>query len=105
MRFLEGFPPAVDPTTGDGRPELAFTVEGDWTPVAASVGTAQDRAGVTVRWAGGADEPRLRAQLARMLSLDVDGSGFPAVGERDPVVARLQGALRRVATGRVLVAV
>jgi DNA-3-methyladenine glycosylase II len=24
------------------------------------------------------------------LSLDVDGSGFPAVGERDPVVAGLQ---------------
>jgi len=25
--------------------------------------------------------------VERILSLDVDGSGFPAVGERDPVVA------------------
>jgi DNA-3-methyladenine glycosylase II len=31
-----------------------------------------------------------RAQVERILSLDVDGSGFPAVGERDPVVGRLQ---------------
>jgi DNA-3-methyladenine glycosylase II len=28
--------------------------------------------------------------VARILSLDVDGAGFPAVGERDPVVAGLQ---------------
>jgi DNA-3-methyladenine glycosylase II len=32
----------------------------------------------------------VRAQVERILSLDVDGSGFPAVGERDPVVGRLQ---------------
>jgi DNA-3-methyladenine glycosylase II len=32
----------------------------------------------------------VRSQVARMLSLDVDGSGFPRVGERDPVVAGLQ---------------
>ena len=32
----------------------------------------------------------MRAQVERILSLDVDGSGFPAVGERDPVVAGLQ---------------
>jgi DNA-3-methyladenine glycosylase II len=32
----------------------------------------------------------ISAQVARILSLDVDGSGFPAVGERDPVVAGLQ---------------
>lgn len=31
-----------------------------------------------------------RSQVARILSLDVDGSRFPAVGERDPVVAGLQ---------------
>jgi DNA-3-methyladenine glycosylase II len=29
-------------------------------------------------------------QVERILSLDVDGSGFPAVGERDPVVGEVQ---------------
>ncbi|MDP8929682.1 MAG: hypothetical protein M3O70_14190, partial [Actinomycetota bacterium] len=32
----------------------------------------------------------VRAQVQRILSLDVDGSDFPAVGERDEVVAGLQ---------------
>ena len=32
----------------------------------------------------------VRPQLERILSLDVDGSGFPAVGERDPVVGEVQ---------------
>ncbi len=32
----------------------------------------------------------VRCQVARILSLDADGSGFPRVGERDPVVGRLQ---------------
>jgi DNA-3-methyladenine glycosylase II len=68
-------------------------VEGSW-----------DTAGVRVRQEGGpvtavvvsphAPGPELmtavRAQVERILSLDVDGSGFPAVGERDPVVGRLQ---------------
>ncbi len=32
----------------------------------------------------------VRPQVERILSLDVDGSGFPAVGERDPVVGEVQ---------------
>jgi DNA-3-methyladenine glycosylase II len=32
----------------------------------------------------------VRHQVARILSLDVDGRGWPEVGQRDPVVARLQ---------------
>ncbi len=32
----------------------------------------------------------VRPQVERILSLDVDGSGFPAVGERDPVVGQVQ---------------
>ena len=39
----------------------------------------------------GAVEPAVvGAQLARILSLDVDGTGFPAVGARDPIVGALQ---------------
>jgi DNA-3-methyladenine glycosylase II len=32
----------------------------------------------------------IRDQVARILSLDLDGSGFAAVGRADPVVAGLQ---------------
>jgi DNA-3-methyladenine glycosylase II len=39
---------------------------------------------------GDAAPDRVRAQLARLLSLDVDGTGWPAVGARDPVVGDLQ---------------
>jgi len=33
---------------------------------------------------------RIRSQVERILSLDVDGTGFPAVAQRDPVVRDLQ---------------
>jgi DNA-3-methyladenine glycosylase II len=39
---------------------------------------------------GEADPDATREQVARILSLDVDGSGFPEVGRRDPVVGGLQ---------------
>jgi DNA-3-methyladenine glycosylase II len=39
---------------------------------------------------GDAPVEAVRHQVARILSLDVDGSGWPEVGKRDPVVGRLQ---------------
>jgi len=39
---------------------------------------------------GDAAVDRVRRQVARVLSLDVDGRDWPAVGKRDPVVAKLQ---------------
>ncbi|HUE67265.1 MAG TPA: hypothetical protein VMP38_03710, partial [Candidatus Acidoferrum sp.] len=39
---------------------------------------------------GDAPLDAVRHQTGRILSLDVDGSGWPAVGRRDPVVGRLQ---------------
>jgi DNA-3-methyladenine glycosylase II len=39
---------------------------------------------------GDADIDAVSRQIERILSLDVDGRGWPAVGERDPVVAKLQ---------------
>jgi DNA-3-methyladenine glycosylase II len=41
---------------------------------------------------GDADTRPVRRQLARILSLDVDGNGFAAVGRRDPRVGKLQRA-------------
>lgn len=39
---------------------------------------------------GEADPEVVKRQVARILSLDVDGGGFAEVGERDPIVGKLQ---------------
>ena len=92
-RFLEGFTPAGYTEAAGQPPELAFPVEGSWAT--AGVRVRATGTGVTGEILSPADPaPELtaavRAQVARILSLDVDGSGFPAVGERDPVVGGLQ---------------
>jgi DNA-3-methyladenine glycosylase II len=52
---------------------------------------AQDSSGeVSGTVYGDAPAEAVRHQVARILSLDVDGSGWPEVGRRDPVVGRLQ---------------
>ena len=73
----------------EGHLHLAFLTDRDWKP--AGVCLTQDRDGAvhgTVH--GGAPGAALRAQTSRILSLDVDGRGWPEVGRRDPVVGRLQ---------------
>ena len=92
-RFLEGFAPAAF-TGNAGEPlEFAFPVEGSWQSVGVRV---QQRDGRVV---GEVVSPRsldpgvvdaVRGQVQRILSLDVDGSDFAAVGRRDEVVAGLQ---------------
>jgi DNA-3-methyladenine glycosylase II len=73
----------------EGHLHLAFLTDGDWNPV--GVCLTQDAAG-GVRGAvyGDADVDSVERQVSRILSLDVDGRAWPAVGKRDPVVARLQ---------------
>ena len=96
IRFLEGFTPAAHrgsvPGTDDVL-ELAFPVEGSWQTVGVRV--RQDSASVTAEIVSRqAPSPGLvaevRPQVERILSLDVDGSGFAAVGERDPVAGEIQ---------------
>jgi DNA-3-methyladenine glycosylase II len=92
-RFLEGFTPAAYARAAGQPLELAFPVEGTWQT--AGVRVRQDGRGVAVEIVsppapGPGLVAAISAQVARILSLDVDGSGFPAVGERDPVVAGLQ---------------
>jgi DNA-3-methyladenine glycosylase II len=90
-RFLEGFAPAAyDGGAGDDEPlRLAFPLEGSWRPVGVVVRQRADGT-VTAAHEGGAPTAAVRRQVARILSLDVDGAGFAAVGRRDPVVRRLQ---------------
>ena len=91
-RFLEGFTPAAraDAAREPGALRLAFPVEGSWQhagvlirqrapgAVAISVEAGEDVAEQAVR------------QVRRILSLDLPGEGFAAVGQADPVVGRLQ---------------
>jgi DNA-3-methyladenine glycosylase II len=108
VRFLEGFTPASYHDAADGILRLAFPADDGHSTVAAAVQeeTADGTAG-TVRAeftvyrsdpgdppadpvsAGSAPGKAIQAQLARILSLDVDGSGFPQLAAADPVVAGL----------------
>ena len=93
IKFLEGFTPAAYRGSADGVLELAFGVEGSWETVGVRV--RQVPAGVTAEIVSPQAPPpglvaEVRPQVERILSLDVDGSGFPAVGERDPVVGEIQ---------------
>jgi DNA-3-methyladenine glycosylase II len=93
IRFLEGFTPATFTGTAGQLLEMAFPVEGTWQTVGVRVrehpGGAECEV-VSPAVPSGELLTAVRAQVARILSLDVDGSGFRAVGERDPVIGGLQ---------------
>ena len=75
----------------DGCMRLAFCQDDLATQVGVVV--RQDAAGVHGEVHGGnGDQSSIRAQVARILSLDHDAGGFAAVGERDPVIGALQQA-------------
>ena len=94
-RFLSGFRPARYRGQDDGVLRLAFPVEtpgGEWPTVGLAVHQRPDGsvlADPTTALPADVRE-RTGTQLARILSLDVDGAGFPAVGAADPVVGALQ---------------
>ena len=89
IRFLEGFTPAADQSESDQTLDLAFPGDDDWRSAAVRVRQRHD--GVVEASVGGdGNLDAVRSQLARIPGLDVDGRGFTAVGDRDPVVAGLQ---------------
>ncbi|WP_307865557.1 DNA-3-methyladenine glycosylase family protein [Streptomyces montanisoli] len=105
IRFLEGFTPASHGHAAgdvlrmafpadDGRGVIGCTVSQAETASAGAAGAgapAPVTAEFTVhRGTGPAAHSAARAQIARILSLDVDGTGYPALGGSDPVVAGLQ---------------
>jgi DNA-3-methyladenine glycosylase II len=88
--FIGAWHPA--PSEG-GEPEghlhLAFLTDGDWAPV--GVCLKQDATGrVLGTLHGDAPTSAVVKQVERILSLDIDGTGWRAVARRDPVVAKLQ---------------
>jgi 3-methyladenine DNA glycosylase/8-oxoguanine DNA glycosylase len=91
-RFLEGFAPAARPDTSasPGELRLAFPAAPSWRPVGVLVQQPEPNGPVRARvFADPSDVDAALEQAGRILSLDVDGSGFAAVGARDPVVAEL----------------
>jgi DNA-3-methyladenine glycosylase II len=88
--FLEGFSPAAHRAADEGgHLHLAFVPDGE--EAAAGVCLRQPDGVVVGEVFGEPDPGVVREQVTRILSLDVDGSGFPEVGRRDPVVGGLQG--------------
>lgn len=69
---------------------MAFPVEGWSGSAAAEVRDADGLIRVRYATVGDPDDDALRLQVARCLSLDHDGTGWPDVGRRDPVIGRLQ---------------
>ena len=90
-RFLEGFAPAAHDRGQAGHLHLAFPVEGDgWATAGVCARQPGPGPEVVAELTGPADPDATMTQLTRILSLDVDGSGFADIGRRDPVVAALQ---------------
>ncbi len=100
-RFLEGFTPASYDHGPDDVLRLAFPADDNQHVVGCALtqGEGADaavtaditlRTGQDASAASQAQRMAVHAQIARILSLDVDGTGFPAVGDRDRVAAGLQ---------------
>jgi DNA-3-methyladenine glycosylase II len=83
-----GFGQRLD-TSYDGVMRMAFCADG-YGPGAGVEVRQPSPSEVTVVVHGKADPDVVTAQVARILSLDHDGSAFLEVGERDPVIGRLQ---------------
>jgi DNA-3-methyladenine glycosylase II len=89
--FAGGFAASIGggETTASGI-VMAFPVEGWAGSAAADVRQEDGVIRVRSATAGAPDDDALRLQVARCLSLDHDGTGWPDVGRRDPVIGRLQ---------------
>jgi DNA-3-methyladenine glycosylase II len=91
--FAGGFAPGIGGGSVSGTSiSMAFPVEG--TDSSAAVDLHQREDGVVIGRTDSASflVEAIRTQAARSLSLDHDGTDWPAVGQRDPVMGRLQEA-------------
>jgi DNA-3-methyladenine glycosylase II len=91
-RFIAGWPPAPGAAAHEEEVRLAFLVD-DWSGYAGVV--LRERDGVVhgeIAESTATDTDRVIAQTARIVSLDHDGTGYGALGERDAVVGALQRA-------------
>ncbi len=75
--------------SGRGHLHLAFLRDEDWEPLGVCL-QQSDSGAVSGEVYGAASDAPVEAQVARILSLDVDGRGWPEVGRRDRVMGSLQ---------------
>ena len=91
--FLEDFEPAAYERARDGHLHLAFLIDGtEWAIGACVRDDIGNGTRILVDVYGDANglQETIHAQVARILSLDIDGTGFSEIGERDPVIHDLQ---------------
>ncbi len=90
--FLEEFAPAAYEGEGTDHLRLAFVADGfaQGGEKVAGAYVYPEGSDVVVEAFGEAEDRVVGEQVSRVLSLDVDGSDFPEVGVRDPVVGALQ---------------
>jgi DNA-3-methyladenine glycosylase II len=72
-----------------GHLHLAFLTDTGWEPIGVCL-TQHESGVVRGEVYGKGDAAAAQGQVARILSLDVDGRGWPGVGQRDRVVGSLQ---------------
>lgn len=96
-RFIAGWLPAGQPgaaADGEAVVRLGFLVD-DWSGHAGVVLRQDDADGpvrISVVESTASDPARVRDQAARIVSLDHDGIGYAALGEREAAIGRLQRA-------------
>jgi DNA-3-methyladenine glycosylase II len=89
--FWEGFTPAALPLRAGEALATVFLVEADWSRAEAAV--RQEGTTAVVAVTGDGDLDAAAEQVARFLALDVDATGWPDVGRRDPVIGAVQAEL------------
>jgi DNA-3-methyladenine glycosylase II len=87
IAFVASFPAAGADVADSERLRLAFTDDGGQ---AAAFEARQENGSVVVDYVSSLPREAVEAHVARILSLDVDATGFDELGRRDPVVAALQ---------------
>ncbi|MFF1698250.1 DNA-3-methyladenine glycosylase family protein [Streptomyces sp. NPDC058257] len=85
--FLEAWPPG-DPGPLEEGLQFTYCAPPDWTPTTVRVTQQQGSTALTLK-ASAPVTPTLRDDVARILSVDVDGSALDDIAARDPVVATL----------------
>jgi DNA-3-methyladenine glycosylase II len=86
IAFLEEWPAARKPA--DDVLRFSFCAEGDWRPVGVRVSQDGDQVEVEATGPGHPVED-LPDQVARILSLDIDGAALDGIAHHDPAVADL----------------
>lgn len=91
-RFWEGFAPGrlASQTRGEGI-HTAFLCDTDWQRVDAVI--TQDGSSVRIVVEGPGELDAATDQVRRLLSIDIDGRGWPDVAARDGVIADAQARL------------